>query len=506
VQRYFEILRDRWWLVAAAAALGTLAAILYVVTASRVYEAQSDMLVTPVSGDDPAVVGLGLIRLSADPTRDVETASRLVENADVASRVKRNLGLRESPAAILGKVSVEPVAQSSIITVAAHSEDPAQAQALANGFAKATVQERTQKLHRQLDSAIARLEARLDALSARRDVPTSADDLGAQLATLQTLRSGPDPTLQVETAASRPASPVSPKVMLAVAAGLISGILLGAAGAFAMSGLDSRFRSETQVRSMHDLPILARLPRQSGGVRRVLKNGDGDADERPEAYRALGARLLARATADGTECGRAILVTGPAGSEGTSTTALNLAKSLAVAGHRVILIEADLRRPAMWRIVGQPPRRGLLAALNGSELERCLVGLRSPGIPRSLRFLLPEDPQLWNGDATDRMLGHSASSLLARARELAEVVVIDAPPLAITPGALALAQHADAILVVARLGHTRPDEVDELGDILAGRGLSAAGIALVGAWRGVERGGNGAWSVERGRTLASIRG
>jgi polysaccharide biosynthesis transport protein len=329
-------------------------------------------------------------------------------------------------------------------------------------------------------------------------MPAAAEDLGAQLAALQTLRSGRDPTLHVETVAAAPTSPASPKVGLAIAAGLISGLLLGAAGALAIGPSGSRRRAESRVPPTPDLPILARLPRQGGGVLGVLENGEGAPGDGQEAYRALGTRLLPGPAANGDGGGRVILVTGAAGSEGTSTTALNLARSFAEAGQRAILIDVHLGSPALWRLAGQPPQTGLLAALRGQDLGGCLVGLRSPAIPDSLRFLLPEDAHSEDGDAAHRILGGSAAELLARARELADVVVIDSPPLATTPAALALAGYADEILVVARAGHTRPDELEALGDVVSGRGLSVAGMALVGATSSPEGGRNGGQATARG--------
>src|SRR5213078_4001677 len=87
LRRYVQTLRERIWIVIAAVVITTAIAIAYVLTASKVYEAEADLLVTPISGTDTPLVGLpGLIPPSSDPTRDVETASRLVTNVEVAGR------------------------------------------------------------------------------------------------------------------------------------------------------------------------------------------------------------------------------------------------------------------------------------------------------------------------------------------------------------------------------------------------------------------------------------
>src|SRR3954466_7955119 len=102
--RYIETVRERFWMIAITVLVTLLAAGAYLATADKVYEAEADMLVTPVPSDDPVLAGLGLIRDSNDPTRDVETAARLVTTRDVALRVKQQLNLPGSPRGLLDKV------------------------------------------------------------------------------------------------------------------------------------------------------------------------------------------------------------------------------------------------------------------------------------------------------------------------------------------------------------------------------------------------------------------
>src|SRR5205807_789788 len=114
-----------------------------------------ELLVSPVPSGDTATVGLGLIRESPDPTRDVETAARVVTTPEVATRVRATLRSKRSFRSLLNHVSAEPVAQANIVAVIANESTPRSAQLLANAFAEAVVAERTARMHDQLRGLIA---------------------------------------------------------------------------------------------------------------------------------------------------------------------------------------------------------------------------------------------------------------------------------------------------------------------------------------------------------------
>ena len=98
LSRFVEVLRERAVLIAIITATTTAVAILYVLTATKVYEAEADLLISPVSSDNPAAVIAGLIQESPDPTRDVETAARLATTLNVAAAGPGGAGHRREPA------------------------------------------------------------------------------------------------------------------------------------------------------------------------------------------------------------------------------------------------------------------------------------------------------------------------------------------------------------------------------------------------------------------------
>jgi len=475
LQRYLVTLRERWWLILLTALITTGAAVAYSQLAPKVYKASASILVTPVSNSDENFVGLGLIRDSNDPTRDVSTASSLITTTSVAQRVIEKLRLDIDPTRLLDKVTAEPLAQSSIVTVRASEDSPEAAAELANAFATEAVAERTDQLRRQLDKTIPTLRAQLDSVPvAKRD---GSDPLNQRVAALEALRGVPDPTLRVTTPAILPTAQSSPRPKLALAAGIFSGLILGFGGAFALQAIDPRIRREEQLRALFRLPILARIPRETRTRHAGALAPDKLSGPTAEAYRTLRTTLLA---AKGSEFrSRSILVTGSSPSEGKSTTAINFAFSLVQAGHRVILIESDMRRPTVGEALGVRPRFGIESVLVGeATLGEALV--TSPDYGPDLQLLLVDrpDPAL-----SDRLALPTARQLVHDAEELADYVVIDSPPLTEIIDALPLAQEASDVLVVVRLGRSRSGKLVQLGEMLAQHDITPAGIALVGVER-----------------------
>jgi polysaccharide biosynthesis transport protein len=478
LQRYVNTIRERIKLIALVTLLTTLAALAYVLLAPKVYEAQSELLITPVPSDDPALSGLPIIRQSSDPTRDVETAARLVANRQVAQDVRRDTpGL---PEPLLEHLKAEPVAQSNIVAITANAPSGKEAQQIANGFAESAIDVQTTKLHAALDKAIANLEARVEALpeGAGATAGPGGIDLTSQLTRLQTLRGQDDPTMSIQTRAAAPDAPSSPKKKLSLIAGVLAGLILGIGGAFALQVLDPRLRREDQLRALYGLPILGRIPREPKRTDTAL------APERLspgtlESYRTLRATLAASRRGMRIDEAPAVLVTSPSPSEGKSTTAINLASSLALAGNNVILIEADLRRPAIGAALGVKGEHGTGSVLLGmTDLEDALVETKAYG--RYLRVLLADTSSGASGFMADQLFLPAAQNLVTDAKRIADYVIVDSPPLSEVIDALPLAQQVDEVLVVVRLGRTQLTKLQNLGELLARHDIEPVGFAVVG--------------------------
>jgi capsular exopolysaccharide synthesis family protein len=474
LRRYLETIRERWKLILLAVVVTTAAAALYVALADRTYRATSQLLVTPVANDISALTGLGLIPQSNDPTRDVETASQLATTIDVARIARRKLRTDRSASSLLGDVTATPVAQSNVVVITASSTSAAFAQRLADAFGEAVVQDRTTKLHRQLDSLIANIEPRLRSSPAGAKAP-----LGKRLAELETLRAGGDPTMRLDTRAQLPDHASTPRPKLSIAAGIVAGLMLGLGGAFAANVLDPRLRREEQLRARYRLPVLARIPdegRSHGGAIAPQQLSPAGV----EAFRTLRANVTSVGASAGA--GKAVIVTGSSRADGKTTTALNLGAALALAGKRAILIEADLRHPSIGPALGLGPGPGIASVLlEDAPLQDALVASDAYG--DNLRLLLADRAGEW---MADQFSLPRARALVEEARQMADYVIIDTPPLTAVVDALPLVRLADEVLIVARLGKTDLGRLDRLGELLAQHGVTPLGLVLVGVHRSRE--------------------
>jgi capsular exopolysaccharide synthesis family protein len=467
LRRYLETVLERRWFVVVAIVLCAVVATVYAVTAPKVYEANADVLVTPVPDTEATVLGLGLLRAASDPTRDVTTASLLIDNVAVATRVGADLRLLDSPQALLQRISVNPVASSSIVSITASTGSPLRSQQLANEFATAAVQERTEQLYQALDPAIASMRARIAAITGGGSTATGAlatQPLYQQLAALEALRSAPDPTLRVVTPAALPTSPSAPRTKLVVAGGLIAGLLIGIAGAFVLKALDPRRAREGGL-GMTRLSVLTRVPllRRSGRTRHAFD----------ESFRSLRTTLRF-ASADNPIA--TIAITSPSEKEGKTTTSFQLAMAMLEAGQSVLLVEADPFRPGLRSLVepnGATPRPGLLEYLSGmADLDEIVAPTTVP----NLMFIHAGFRQTTS--MTGLLEGERGRSFASKLAALADVVVLDCPPVGPRSDALLIASYADAVLIIVDLERSDERVVVDTVRRLGRTGAQLLGIVL----------------------------
>lgn len=468
--RYWNVLRERAWVIVACTVLCFAAAVIYTRVATKTYQATAEMEVQAAASGDAVLSALPVLHQTGDPTEDVLTAASLVTTQPVASAAITSAHLHMSVPAALGTITATPVGQAGLVAVQSTADSAQLAQKLANAFVSETIALSTHRLHTAISSELPTLQSELA------QVPVSQrygpGSLGEQIDELQQLLHQSDPTLVLAAPATLPLAPTSPRTKLSLVAGLVAGLLIGIGAAFLFHALDPRIRREEQLRERFGLPILARIPRQPHSHRpRPLLPSELSPGAQ-EGYRTLRTILAARARNSES---RAVLVTGSAPGEGKSTTALSLSAALAQGGARVILVEADLRKPTFAASFNLVDFTGIERVLEGRvELAKAVVPVRIEGVP--LR-VLPAHPS--TGD-TPGLSFSVVRKLISDAKAMADFVIIDSAPLTAVIDALPFAQAADEVVIVTRLDQTRLNKLEELDDLLAQNGVTRTGVVLIG--------------------------
>jgi capsular exopolysaccharide synthesis family protein len=468
--RYWDALRQHWRIVALVVAVGVTAAAAYSFTTTPRYEASADLLVTPIDSGDETFTGINILREGAE-SRSVLTAARLVQTPAIAEAVKERLQLTDSARSLLRQIDVRPQAQSNILTIVAQADDADRAAALANAFAASIVAQRTELFQKQLASVLTRLQNRLKLINN----PASPESvaISQRLGSLRALSGGSDPTLTIAVPAEVPNSPVWPRPAMSIAVAFIASLLLASGLALALEVFHPRIRNEDTLVLEHRLPILARVPRMSSATLHDYLTMQALPPVVLESYRTLLVNLAAAGT--GTSYPQTILVTSAVTGDGKTMTAVNLATTLAKANQRVILVDGDLRRPMVGSVMGVPRLRGTFAnvLLGTADVETALVPARGYGDQLRILASTPE-----SGLLIDLLRSDRVDRALASLRHEADVVVIDSSPLNDVADALILADAVDAVVVAVRLGHTGREQLLELRQTLARRGITPVGFVV----------------------------
>ena len=469
--RYLRAVRAHWLLVLLIVAAAVAAAAAYSFTATKRYQAETDVLVSPVGSSD--FPGFRFLRDIGDGTRTVLTAARFVTTPEVADTAAASLDIGVSGQKLLEQVSVQPVSQSNIVAIEATAPSAQLAADIANSFGNALVSERTKQFQADLESAISRLRKQVDALppggidNGRARAPAAARELR-----VTRRRKRPDPPDRQR--GGPPGRGLGPRPVLSIVISFVAALLLGIGLAIALELVGPRIANEDELLLRQRLPILARVPRlTSRTVRGYLTKHDPMPPGAWEAYRTLRAALAVAGPDGGYP--PTILVTSAIPGEGKTMTSTNLAITMAVAGHRVILVDGDLRRPMIATVFGVAARRHGFASLLLGEASAEEVLVPAPGYAGQLQILVagPEQAHL-----VDLLEPVRVERALAQLKQLADVVILDSPPLTEVADALALADAAAAVIVTVRLGYSRRDRLAELRRMLAQQGIVPTGLVV----------------------------
>jgi capsular exopolysaccharide synthesis family protein len=301
---------------------------------------------------------------------------------------------------------------------------------------------------------------------------TLSDNLMARQKQTDVARDLQASNIHVIDPAIAPHEPVRPRPVRDLALASLLGLALAVGAAFFRDYLDTSVGRPSDVRRL-GLPLLGVIPETS--PRTSLVGGEG---RRKEPLFAEGYRVLRTSLQDPIEGGRGqvLLVTSTLAGEGKSLTAANLALTLASSEERVLLLDADLRRPVLHTLLQGKRVPGLVEVLTGVATPKQAIQRVCGG---RLDLLACGTPVARNPG--DLLSTGTLRELVERLRANYDRIVLDTPPAGSIADALVLSRLADGVIVVARSGKVTRSELFHLLERLANARAPLMGIVLNGA-------------------------
>lgn len=424
LRAYLEVLRARKWLLLACVVLSTLVATGVSFLKEPVYAARATLFVSAGTEGDVGTAFTG----AQFTAQRVQSYTRVVTSPLVTRHVVEQLGLPDDPEALGARISAQAPPGQVVLDVTVTDGDPAQAVAIVNAVAL------------RFTTVVSELER--------------ADRAG-------------DPLVKVTLIEPASGAPqVAPRRTVDVALGLLGGLLVGVAFSVVREALDTSIRSTEGLREF-GLSPLASISKDSRASRQPLVVQVDPHSSRAESFRQLRTNLQ---FANVDDPPKSLLVTSSIPGEGKSTTAVNLALTLAEGGTRVVLIEGDLRRPKVGEYLGLEGAVGLTDVLVGRVDIDDAVQHWGPSGRLEVLLAGPQPP-----NPAELLGSHHMRQLLERLEERA-LVVVDAPPLLPVTDAAVLSNAVDGVIVVVAAGKTRNNQLKQSME-----NLRQAGAVVLGA-------------------------
>lgn len=452
LQDYLKIFRHRWMVIAACTL--TAAAVMWFVTPASTdttlkvgsYTATATLL---VGSNDPGETSVSMARIPLYLT-----------TGEIPKRAAAAVGYDGNPALLASGLTVTPDYQAQALTVSATASDGEQAAAVANAFANETI------TFFEEEKRPGTGDVRLSVLEEATPIPNASSRGGFVIPPGR-----------------------GPRTAIAAALGLLVGLAL----ALVLDRLDSRLRSREEIHAALRMPIIAEIPRLSRAQRgrRSIAVAEDPLTVYADGYRAARTALMhtqsrqvpdeyaprrsAVETRGAGSATRLILVTSAHESEGKTTSVANLAASFAETGQRVLVLDADLRSPDTHNLFDVPQGAGIsdyVSEPGDASLKALIRPTSVPGVR-----IITAGTRLAHPASMASRMGH----LLAEARELADVVVIDTAPLLAASDVFDILPMVDTVLLVVRSGRLTEIAGHRVSELLGRFQVPVGGVILVGA-------------------------
>lgn len=488
VRDFFAMLRRRKWTIAAIVAAVLATAMLFSFRQTPIYESKASVLVE----DSQTAAG-------TPSAPNMATEKLVAGSSAVAEMVVEKLKTDQTPSELLRNLSVNVPVETEILDFTYADQRPTVAQRRSQAFAEAYLQFRKQKLEqdtvasrRALEAQIQHLSGSLEELNRRAAAASSpgqqsllqaqATSLNSQIFVLQqrlaelSLSEDQSPGRVVEDA-TVPERPSRPNYPLNAFLGIIIGLMLGVGAVLTREYVGDRIQGSKDLEYQVGAPVLGAIPavraRRAPAAARLVTLYRPNSMA-AEAFLHLRANFVVAAASHNA---KTILVTSAREQEGKTFTTANLGVVLATAGHQVILLSADFRRPHLERFFGVTSSRGFVDALSTEAEPRGAVPANWMWSVRTNLTVMPVGTPPEN--PTELLGSLNMAVFLKELRDQADFVLIDAAPMLTVADAATVAPACDAVMMVADADSSTRAQMMEAREQLARMQAPLLGAVLV---------------------------
>lgn len=426
LENFVRLLRLRWLAVAVIVVATVLGAAAISLATTPLYQATTRLFVSTTAGSSLSDAYQGN-RFSQER---VVSYAELLTGETLAQRTVDKLGLDITAAELQANVRASAKPDTVLIDVTVLDDSPVRARDIAN---------------------------------------TLSDEFVALVRELETPEDGttPDSRVVVEQRASIPESPVVPRTTRNIVIGLLLGIVAGVGFAVVRDALDNTVKDRETLESITNAGIVGNIPLDKERRTQPAIVFEQSNSAIAEAFRKLRTNLQFLSIDNPP---RVIVLTSSVPSEGKSTTAINIALALAEAGHKVVLVDGDMRRPMLHKYLDLVGPVGFSTVLSGAaSLDDALQKTRYSGLTVLTAGTVPPNPsELLGSQAARKLLDELAAKY--------DYVIVDSTPLLAVTDAAILAAASDGVLVIAKYGQTKREQLAH-----AVENLKSVGAPLLGA-------------------------
>ena len=485
---YLLPLRKWWWLILAATLVAAVSSFIATSTQVPLYQSRTSLLIgSSIEDPNPSSGELSLAQQLAAIYADI--ASR-----DAVRRATAEaLGLTSLP-----QYSAQAIPNSQIIEIVVIDTNPERAQAVAQELSNQLISqsptstspeeierlgfinEQLNRIQAQIEETQAEIEEKqneLGDLTSALEIQETGNQIQALEAKLTTLQSnyagllsttqeGATNTLTILEPANLPRNPVNQDSTILVLVASAIGFSLAALAAFGLEYIDKSIKTPDDATNIFNSPVIGYIPKMAEDdsvAPHVISHPNSAVTE---AFRSLRINIEFAATDNPL---KTLFITSVDASAGKTTTSVNLAIMLAKAGHKVFLIDADLRRPSIHDTLGLSNAVGLSNILQGEVEFRTVV---HPWNVENLEVITAGKPPLNPGEllSSNRM-----DQALINANLLADYVVVDGPPILVADSAI-IASKVDGVMVVVKPGKTSRDLAESFEEQIERVGTPVVGV------------------------------